>query len=81
MNDCRCLLHRLQNYKYSHVFREANTMSNLLAKNGNECFKALSIIVTLSYVLAAFNNDVTDNDCHRSVVSDYFVFSQGLCFS
>lgn len=56
MNDGRCLLHRLQNKKYSHVFREPNTKQCLTCWQKMEIsvLRFCQFIVTLLLCFSCF---------------------------
>lgn len=71
MYDCRWLLYQLQNFNFSHVLREANSVVDLLAEYWNEHSKKLLLYNSPpSYVLSPFNNNVIGSVCQR--ITDYF---------
>lgn len=59
INDCRCLLSQLTEFKLLHCWRECNSVADALAKEGNATnAKFTTFISTPSVALQAFHKDL-----------------------
>lgn len=68
INDCRCLLSQLNNYKLSHCWQECNEVADALAKEGNTTTDALTtFVVPSSFTLPAFNKNLVSTTYSRIV--------------
>lgn len=66
-------------FQACHVFRESNTVTDLLVKFENESQDRFAIYCNLPpFPLLAFNNNMIGTWYHRNVITDYFALTEGL---